>query len=381
MVQVITGTLIGYVLTFFLLPLVIKFASDNNLYDVPDERKRHNHGVSSLGGVAIFSGLIMSLLLVSDFNKMHLDFQYFIAAFFIIFSVGVVDDIFVLKAWKKFLGQFLVAAMLTLKAGVLITSLHGFLGIYELSFGASVSISFFTILLLINSFNLIDGVDGLAGSLGFISCLLLGVFFLMNNVFTYAILAFSMCGALLGFLMYNFPPAKIFMGDSGSTLIGLITAILAIKFVESGPIQSSLANQSTPVIAFGILLIPLMDVLRVFALRIYKKQSPLIPDRNHLHHLLQNKGLSHAEVTITLLLSQFLFAGITFILQDININIILGIQFVGYFTLVYVVNKYIPVRKKMHIVPAEITSASLQGTTKVYQIYPAAEKVSVGEDS
>ncbi len=347
---------------------------------MPDERKTHNHGVSSLGGIAIFVGLIMSLLLVSDFNNSNAELQYFVAAFFIIFSLGVIDDILVLKAWKKFLGQLLVTAMITLKGNLLITNLHGFLGIYELTYVESVGISFFSILLLINSFNLIDGVDGLAASIGCISCLLFGVFFMINNVVPYALFAFSMCGVLLAFLVYNFPPAKIFMGDSGSTLIGLMTAILSIKFIENTSIQLQFANQATPVIAFGILLIPLMDVLRVFTLRIYKKQSPLMPDRNHLHHLLQNKGLSHTEVTVTLLIAQFLFAGLTFFMQDINLNIVLFIQFTSYFGLVYIVNKYIPARKKMHIVRAELSNANLEDT-KIYRIYPANEKVSVREDS
>lgn len=377
MIQVVVGTIVGYIITFFLLPLIIRFAGDNNLFDIPDERKKHNHGVSSLGGIAIFIGLLVSTLLVSNFSSYNSELKYFIAAFIIIFSLGVVDDIYVLKAWQKFLGQLLVTAMLTFKADLLITNLHGFLGVYELTRLESVYISFFSILLLINSFNLIDGVDGLAGSIGFISCLLFGVFFLMNNAIHYAILAFAMCGVLLGFLMYNFPPARIFMGDSGSTLIGLTTAILSIKFVENGAIQSNFANQSTPAIAFGILLIPLMDVLRVFALRIYKKQSPLIPDRNHLHHLLQNKGLSHTEVTFTLLLAQFIFAGFTFFIQGVNLNIVLLIQFVAYFGLVYVVNKYVPLRKKMHIV-REVANAN---DAKVYHIYPHNEKASVREDS
>ena len=379
MVQTAVATILGYLITFFLLPLVIRFSSNYNLYDIPDERKTHNHGVSSLGGIAIFVGLVTSLLLISDFNKSNAELQYFIAAFFIIFSLGVIDDILVLKAWKKFLGQLLVTAMITLKGNLLITNLHGFLGVYELSYLGSVSISFFSILLLINSFNLIDGVDGLAASIGCISCLLFGVFFLISNAIPYALFAFSMCGVLLAFLMYNFPPAKIFMGDSGSTLIGLMTAILAIKFIENTSIQSAFANQATPVIAFGILLIPLMDVLRVFTLRIYKKQSPLMPDRNHLHHLLQNKGLSHTEVTVTLLIAQFLFASLTFFIQGINLNIVLLIQFVAYFGLVYVVNRYIPTRKKMHIVRAESSVDVVD--TKIYHIYPANEKVSVREDS
>lgn len=380
MVQVAVGIIIAYLITFFLLPLVIRFAQDNKLFDLPDERKTHVHKVSSLGGIAIFVGVILSLLLVSDFKDFNSELQYYVAAFFVIFSLGVIDDIFILKAWKKFLGQLLATAMLTFKGNLLITDLHGFLGIHTLTNSESIYISFFSILLLINSFNLIDGVDGLAGSIGFIACLLFGVFFLKNNIISYAVLSFSMCGALLAFLMYNFPPAKIFMGDSGSTLIGLMTAILSIKFIESASIQANFANQATPVIAFGFLLIPLMDVLRVFALRIYKKQSPLMPDRNHLHHLLQNKGLSHAETTTTLIIAQFVFAGFTFAIQGININLVLALQFLFYFGSVYVLNKYIPVRKKMHIIRAEVADAEIPDM-KVYAIYPLNEKVPVRKDS
>ena len=379
MIQVAAGIIIAYLITFFLLPLIIRIAHDNKLYDLPDERKTHNHDVSSLGGIAIFTGLILSQLLVSDFNNYNSELQYFIAAFFIIFILGLIDDIFCLKAWKKILGQLLVTAMLTLKGNLLITNLHGFVGIHALTHIESIYVSFFTIILLINSFNLIDGVDGLAGSIGLIASMLFGIFFFINNVMPYAVLAFSICGALLAFLMYNFPPAKIFMGDSGSTLIGLMSAILAIKFIEDPSIQSNFMDHSTPAIAFGFLLIPLMDVLRVFALRIYKKQSPLMPDRNHLHHLLQNKGLSHTEVTITLLMAQFLFAGLTLLIQNLDLHLIVAIQFIVYFSSVFILKQFIPVRKKLHIVRDE-TQETITGL-KVYPIFPPKEKASVREDS
>lgn len=379
MIQVATGIIIAYLTTFFLLPLIIKLAHENKIYDIPDERKTHNYPVSSLGGIAIFSGLILSMLLVSDFNNYHADLQYYMAGFFVIFILGLIDDIFILKAWKKTLGQLAVAAVLTLKGNLLVTSLHGFLGIYSLTHTESIYISFFTIILLINAFNLLDGVDGLAASIGLVACLFFGTFFLINNVLPYAVLAFSIAGALLAFLMYNFPPAKIFMGDSGSTLIGLICSVLAIKFVENNAIGINLANYSTPVIAFGFLLIPLMDVLRVFALRIAKGKSPLTPDRSHLHHLLQNKGLSHTEVTIILLAGELLFALLTLSLKDVNINIVLASQFGLYFTSVYMLKRFVPARKKLHIVreeePKEETAES-----KVYLIYPVKEKVSANED-
>ncbi|MEO8711186.1 MAG: MraY family glycosyltransferase [Parafilimonas sp.] len=379
MIQVAAGIIIAFLITFFLLPLIIRIAHDNKLYDLPDERKTHNHDVSSLGGIAIFTGLILSQLLVSDFNNYNSELQYFIAAFFIIFILGLIDDIFCLKAWKKILGQLLVTAMLTLKGNLLITNLHGFVGIHALTHIESIYVSFFTIILLINSFNLIDGVDGLAGSIGLVTCMLFGIFFFINDVMPYAVLAFSIFGALLAFLMYNFPPAKIFMGDSGSTLIGLMCAILAIKFIEDPSIQSNFMDHSTPAIAFGFLLIPLMDVLRVFALRIYKKQSPLMPDRNHLHHLLQNKGLSHTEVTITLLMAQFLFAGLTLLIQNLDLHIIIAIQFIVYFSSVFILKQFIPVRKKLHIVRDEPQEAITD--LKVYPIFPAKEKASVREDS
>lgn len=379
MVLIIAGLITAFTLTYFLLPFVIRVAHKNSLYDLPDERKLHNQQISSLGGVAIFIGVILSTLLVADSASYNTEFQYILAAFFVIFLVGVIDDLFCLKAWKKILGQLLATAMLTFKGGLLISSLHGFLGLHELSYAASIGVSFFTILLLINAFNLIDGVDGLAGSLGLAASLFFGIVFLVNNALPAAVLSFAMCGALLGFLMYNFPPAKIFMGDSGSTIIGLMCAILAIKFIENPFIQTSFSNSSVPAIAFGFLLIPLMDVLRVFALRIAKRQSPLAPDRNHFHHLLQSKGLTHLEVTTTLAVAQVLFAVLGLLLHPLNINLVVAIEFAVYFGAAFVLTRYIPVRKKMHIV-RDALPENVVADVKIYPIYKVKEKVSVRED-
>ena len=139
--------------------------------------------------------------------------------------------------------------------------------------------------------------------------------------------------------------------------------------------------QFSLILAFGFLLIPLLDVLRVFALRIAKKQSPLIPDRNHLHHLLQNKGLSHTEVTITLLTGELIFAAVTISLKNFNINLIIASQFILYFASVYILNRYIPVRKKLHIVREETLADEDEAEdSKVYPIYPLKEKITVAED-
>jgi UDP-N-acetylmuramyl pentapeptide phosphotransferase/UDP-N-acetylglucosamine-1-phosphate transferase len=166
--------------------------------------------------------------------------------------------------------------------------------------GFGLALSYLTIIVVINSFNLIDGVDGLAASLGILAMLIFGVYFFAIAQQAYALLAFSMAGSLVAFMIFNHHPAKIFMGDSGSLMIGLVNAILVIKFINVAntplvlvPVPSAVA------IGFAVLIVPLLDTLRVFSIRIINGRSPFTPDRNHVHHLLLQRGLSHAAVTFT----------------------------------------------------------------------------------
>jgi UDP-N-acetylmuramyl pentapeptide phosphotransferase/UDP-N-acetylglucosamine-1-phosphate transferase len=150
-----------------------------------------------------------------------------------------------------------------------------------------------------NSFNLIDGVNTLAGGLGILITSIFGWWFFTNGFPEYSLIAFSLTGALLGFLYYNKTPAKIFMGDTGSLLIGIVCSVLAIKFIEINRAKSIVT--SAPVVAFGIMIVPLFDTLRVFVIRILNKKSPFSPDKNHLHHLLLRRGYSHHQVAIILI--------------------------------------------------------------------------------
>ena len=179
--------------------------------------------------------------------------------------------------------------------------MHGFLGIHELPETFSLLLTYLTIIVIINSFNLIDGIDGLAGSLGLMSATVFGCYFLMVDMPAFSILSFSLAGTLVAFLIFNFQPAKVFMGDTGSLLIGLIQAILVIKFINvADSAEVAYPMVASPAIGFAILMVPLMDTLRVFAIRIFHRRSPFSPDRNHVHHLLLDKGLSHKEITLTL---------------------------------------------------------------------------------
>jgi UDP-N-acetylmuramyl pentapeptide phosphotransferase/UDP-N-acetylglucosamine-1-phosphate transferase len=379
MVQVAAAIIIAYLVTFFLMPFIIKMARQSRIYDIPDERKTHSYLISSLGGIGLFTGLAISLLLTSDFKINSAEFQYHIAAFFIIFTIGVVDDIFVLRAWKKLVGQLITTTIITVKGHLVITSLDGFLGIYNLSPIASYFISFFAIMLIINAFNLIDGVDGLAASLGLVSSVIFSLFFLINQNYPYAILGFALAGALLAFLVFNFHPAKIFMGDSGSMLIGLVNAILFLKFINSAGTVADYPVQSPLLIGFGILLIPLMDVLRVFCIRLYRRRSPFSPDRNHIHHLLLGKGFNHAQVTLSLLAISIIFSATTFIFRNININILFAIQ-AGIFFSSILVFYYFTLSKRSLRVVSRSSEQVIDSTVQVFSLYREKEKSVVKEE-
>jgi UDP-N-acetylmuramyl pentapeptide phosphotransferase/UDP-N-acetylglucosamine-1-phosphate transferase len=307
MLDILSSVLLSFAITFLAIPVIIRVSEEKMLFDVPNERKIHIAPIPSLGGLGIFAGFVITCLLTISFNNAS-EFQFFIAASLVIFFLGIKDDILIISPLKKFIGQVLAAFLIIYKGGVQIRSMHGFLGIYELPEVFSLILTYFTVIVIINSFNLIDGVDGLAGSLGFMATAILGLYFLKIDLIPYAILSFALAGSLAAFLIFNFQPAKIFMGDTGSLLIGLITAILVIKFINvaSSPLVS-LHLDASPAIGFAILLIPLLDTLRVFSIRIIHRRSPFSPDRNHVHHLLLDRGFSHQKVTITLVSINLLF--------------------------------------------------------------------------
>lgn len=298
MLDVLLTASVSFIISFLAIPVILQIADLKKLYDVPDERKVHTHAVASLGGVAIFGGFLLASLL-SIQGALNPEFQYFFAAALVIFFLGLKDDLIVLSASKKFVGQMIAASILIHLGGIRLDSMHGLFGFEQLPEGFGLALSYLTIIVIINSFNLIDGIDGLAASLGVLTMLIFGTYFFAINYQAYALLSYALAGSLVAFLIFNHPPAKIFMGDSGSLMIGLVNAILVIKFINVAtdpavliPINSAVA------IGFSILIIPLLDTLRVFATRIFYGKSPFTPDRNHIHHLMLGRGLSHAAITL-----------------------------------------------------------------------------------
>jgi UDP-N-acetylmuramyl pentapeptide phosphotransferase/UDP-N-acetylglucosamine-1-phosphate transferase len=242
--------------------------------------------------------------------------------------------------------------------------MHGLFGINELPEAVSFVISYLTIIVIINSFNLIDGIDGLAASLGILTMIIFGSYFFYVGYQTYALLAYAMAGSLIAFLIFNHHPAKIFMGDSGSLLIGLVNAILVIKFINvaSDP-TVALPVGSAVAIGFSILIIPLLDTLRVFAIRIFNGRSPFTPDRNHIHHLLLNWGLGHSGVTLVCLGINIAFVVFAYFGRSLGSNYLLlsmgVIAFAGFSLLYYrKPRRTLVVAKRMESAALEIKPTS-----------------------
>lgn len=364
MLDVLLTVSVSFIITFLGIPVVIQIAEKKKLYDIPDERKLHTRLIASLGGIAIFGGFIVAALL-SIQGQYNYEFQYFFAAAIVIFFLGLKDDLMILSATKKFIGQIIAASILIHLGGIRLDSMYGLFGFEQVSEGFGLALSYLTIIVVINSFNLIDGVDGLAASLGILSMLIFGSYFFAVNMQAYALLSFSMAGALIAFMIFNNHPAKIFMGDSGSLMIGLVNAILVIKFINVAhdpsvaiPITSSVA------IGFAILIVPLLDTLRVFSVRIINGKSPFTPDRNHVHHLLLERGLGHAAVTFTCVSINVGFILLAWFGRSLGTTLLLSIMLVLAFSGLGVLYYYR--RRRFMVISKRVDGATeLKTTSKV----------------
>lgn len=314
---------LAFLITFFSIPVIIEVATTKKLFDEPNGRKVHKKVIPTLGGLGIFAGLMIAALIGVPPSATGV-LQYLVAAALVLFFLGIKDDILILSASKKFLGQLFAAGIIIKFGGIQIQSMYGLFGINELPHSASIILSAFTIIVITNSFNLIDGVDGLAGSLGVLTSLVFGLYFYAADQVLYAVLAFSLMGSLVAFLIYNFSPAKIFMGDTGSLLIGLMNAVFVIKFITiAGDPASALPLQAAPAIGFAILIVPLFDTLRVVGIRIIHRRSPFSPDRNHIHHFLLDMGLKHPMVVLFCFMGNLAFIAIAYYLRFLGATTVL----------------------------------------------------------
>jgi UDP-GlcNAc:undecaprenyl-phosphate/decaprenyl-phosphate GlcNAc-1-phosphate transferase len=331
MYDIILSFLTAFTVTYVIIPPIIRIALLKNLCDVPGIRSSHSVSTPRLGGIAIFAGLLFAIIFWTPFKDFG-DLQYILCAFIVIFLIGAKDDMEALSPYKKLLGELIAAFILVFKSNVKLTSLYGIFGIYDIPDWFAIPFTVFTIIVIINSFNLIDGINGLSGSMATMISVILGLWFYFTGNIVLAIIAFALAGALVAFLKYNYTPAKIFMGDTGTLLVGLVSSILTIKFIE---LHKNLdghpfAFKSVPALAVSVLIFPLFDTLRVFILRAIKNQSPFEPDRRHIHHLLIDSGLTHMQATFILVLVNLSFMVLAFTLQNIGtLNLLLIILIIA----------------------------------------------------
>ena len=322
----------SFLITYVAIPKVIFFAQQFRLTDVAGQRAAHEGSTPIFGGIAIFSGIIFSLLFWAELGNI----QFLLASFLIVFFVGVIDDLLNLSPLKKLIGQVIAVLIIIYLGEIQIDSMHGVLGIYDLPDIIGTLFTIFVVIVITNGFNLIDGVDGLAGGVGVIAASCFGFVAVMMGQKDLAIISFSLSGSLLAFLRYNFNPAKIFMGDTGSLVVGMILSVLAINTIKFGLITEDfkLPNKG-PLMAIVFLAIPLFDSLRVFIVRASKGVGPLSPGRDHIHHALLDLGFGHKRTALILYCISVLLIFGSYFLLELNVNLSIAIlALVSYFLLI-----------------------------------------------
>jgi len=354
-IKLASALLTSFVLTYMFIPSIIKVAKIKHLFDSPNERKSHHEVIPTLGGIGIFGGFMISLCLFAKFHPAN-GMRYILAALCFMFMLGAKDDIVELVANKKFIGQIFAASIIVILGDIRLTSMYGLFGISYISDPFSYVFSIVTIIFIINAFNLIDGINLLSGSIGILMAVAFGSWFFVYGFYDYAILATAMSGSILAFLKYNYTPAKIFMGDSGSLCIGLLASVLAIQFIEQNEIV--LRSTAAPAMAIAVLIIPIFDTLRVFTMRLLAKKSPFQADRSHIHHRLIDLGMSHIHATYVLLTVNIVFIVIIYFLQSWGNLFLILFEFGLAIALAYVLFS-IPINKKSKKIVEKVMPLSI----------------------
>jgi UDP-N-acetylmuramyl pentapeptide phosphotransferase/UDP-N-acetylglucosamine-1-phosphate transferase len=332
------SVLFSLLITAVAIPSIVRVSIVKNMMANPNGRTSHEHPTPNLGGVAIFAGVIISSVVFTGITTAH-ELKYIIAAMIIIFFVGLKDDLHPMVAYKKFFGQSIAILFILVPGDFHLDSLHGLFGIGELSYPVSLIVTYILFLALINSFNLIDGIDGLSSGIGIITSFFFGIVFLLDNHLAYAVMSFILASSLTAFFYYNVfsKKNKIFLGDTGAMLIGLILAIFAVRFLnyESDSLYLS-QSQSAPAILLCVLIIPIFDTARVFTLRILRGRSPFSADRTHIHHRLLDLSGSHLKATSIILLVNLFFICLALILRNMDAHLLVVIALVLAATLSYI---------------------------------------------
>jgi UDP-GlcNAc:undecaprenyl-phosphate/decaprenyl-phosphate GlcNAc-1-phosphate transferase len=329
-ILIILGFSIAFTVVCLGIPIIVKGAVFKGLYADINGRNSHEKPIPALGGIAVFAGFILSTSVIAG-AYFTFELSYLITSLIVIFIVGLKDDLMGGKPWKKLLGQILSVLIICMLANIRISSLRGFLGIWDIPYILGLILTVFVMITIINGYNLIDGIDGLAAGIGIMISFILGIWFFITKNTACAVMCSAIAGALIAFFYFNVFSIKnkIFLGDTGSLTIGLVLGLLMVRFLQLEPTTRGITSiNAAPAFAVSLFIMPFFDTLRVFSIRIMQHKSPFKADRQHIHHLLVELDFSHVKSTIILLSVNLAFIVICYILQDLGNIILIGIQFV-----------------------------------------------------
>ncbi|NMH87639.1 MraY family glycosyltransferase [Flavivirga algicola] len=302
-------------------PVIIKVSKLKGLMQEPKSRSSHAIKTPNLGGVGIFMGVISALTFVGSILSYN-NLLCLIGAVTLLFFTGLKDDLIEISPIKKLIGQIIASLCIILISDIRIHTFFGVFGIDVLPYFISVIFTLFVFILLINAYNLIDGVDGLAGCVGITISMLFGIFFYYNGNDSMLFISLSLIGALITFLMFNFSKAKkLFMGDTGSMIIGFLLAYQGVSFLRvTHNVELFSAISNPPALVIAIFSFPLMDTLRVFIIRLINGKSPFSADKSHIHHNLLALGFKHWEISLIASTFIFIMARITYGFDGIGLH-------------------------------------------------------------
>ncbi|WP_299396340.1 MraY family glycosyltransferase [uncultured Gelidibacter sp.] len=314
---------LAFVVSWGSFPAIFTISETKHLMDEPNSRSVHSKKTPTLGGIAIFMSLVVVITTLGGLLETKI-LLLLLGGMTILFFLGLKDDLLVLSPSKKLMGQVLAAMVLIVFTDTRIVGFFGILGINTLPYWVSVIFTLFVYVLIINAYNLIDGVDGLAGSLALFAAAAFTYIFLKTDDVSMATVAVATMGSLIPFLRLNFSKhRKIFMGDTGSMIIGFMVAFFAVRFISEaqGDIFSKYGN-SAPILALTIVFFPLLDTLRIFFIRAFiHRKSPFSADQNHLHHGFLKLGFTHKQTTGFIVLVNTLLFVICLLFKDFNIHL------------------------------------------------------------
>ena len=317
---VIPALITAILISYLLMPMMIRVSS---LKKIIEEQETtwgiKNKIISTLGGIGVLTAFMVSFYVWANAYSIA-SFPYLIAGLFILLLLGLNDDSS-FKPVKKYTIQTIAAGEIVIGGNLVIENLNGLFGFYMIPWTVGALISIGLIIWLVNAFNSIDDIDGLAGGIGTIASTILGIWFWSAGFGILAILSFVLTGSLIGFLIFNIHPAKIFLGKTGAMAMGYILAFLILKFIGlNGQSETGIFTQNAHVFSLAILIVPFIDTIRSFLLRRFKSSGDFTPEYYHMHDDLRQEGIREHFIAFYLWMGNLLIIALSFLFIELETN-------------------------------------------------------------